>query len=176
MLKDLIIGSHVSFARAGVDVGGVIPSRTVMPTSDADYTSLGCAEDYEPKVDKEYIERRCPKTGGGKFRTRKKIPIKHSQVMAFSMQEWSKLTLVELLHNAETPNAAGEFVPNSRDEAVEGWLHVQNYDQNDDKILDMHVYVSLDVESYKFGENLDPYALMAEVLSSELNDGLATNL
>lgn len=176
MKKDLMIGTHLKFARAGVEVNGVTPSALVKPANDADYNvELGCVEDFDIKKEVSYIEKRCPVPGGGRYRTRKKIPVGQKMKFAFSMQQWSEFTLVELLYNAKTPNA-GNFKPNDRNVDVEGWLDIKKYDQNDDLILDLQVYISPDVESYKFDEKVDPYAFVAELLHSDLNDGDLTNL
>lgn len=176
-MKDLIIGSHLSFAREGELIDSITVAVDAKPDNDPaeNYTKLGCVEQYEPQTSRDIIERRCPKAGGGRYRTRKRIPVNQRMTLNFSMQEWDEMTLVELLHNADKPNA-GAFVPNSRDEMVRGWLHIQNYDQNDNLILDQYVWVELTIESYQFGEQLEPYALVAEVLESDLNSGDVTNL
>lgn len=93
----------------------------------------------------------------------------------FSLQEFDEMTLVELLRNANKP-VAGDYVPNSRDSSLRGWIKLQTYDQNDDLITAEDLWVDLSIEAYTFKEGLDPYALKAEVLHSELNSGALTNL
>ena len=177
MLKDLIIGAHIGFAREGDVVDTVTVAVDAKPDNDptTNYTPLGCVEQYEPTTSRDVIERRCPVAGGGRYRTRKRIPMNQKMTQNFSIQEWDEMTLVELLHNADKP-VAGAFTPNSRDEFVRGWLHIENFDQNDNLILDMYVWVELSIDSYQFGEKLDPYALKAELLESALNSGDVTNL
>lgn len=169
-MKDLIIGSHISFARESETSTDILK-----PEAGVAYTALGCVEQYDPQVTKDTVKRRCPADGGGKYSTRKNIVMNQEMEMNFSIQEWDEMTLVEILHNAETPTA-GAFVPNSRAENVRGWLHIENYDQNDEKILDMFVWCELSIDSYQFGETLDPYALRAEVLKSALNSGTVSNI
>lgn len=165
----------MSFARLGVLVDAVTPSALVQPSADTSYTVLGCIEDFEITPSSDYIERRCAPAGTGKFRTRTKVPISQKLNYAFSMQQWTEMTLVELLQNSD-PAASGVYTPNDRGAALEGWLRINAFDHNDVEILDTHILVQLDIGAYKFGENLDPYALTAELLYSSLNDGTATNL
>lgn len=170
-LKDLLIGSHISFAREGVDVGGITPAENTRPDDGPIYVALGCVEQYEPSFNQEFITRRCPVAGGGRYRTRKRIPISQELVHNLSMQEWNEFTFAELLLGGSTPDAQGVYKPGARTDTVRGWFHVTNYDQGDQLINDMFIWGEAEIASYQFGESIDPYTLQITQLANALNTG-----
>lgn len=175
MLKDLILGSHLFFAREGDLIDAVTVAVDAKPDAvpEANWQKFGTIEQFEPQNSQTFIERRAPSPG--RYRTRKKIPIAQKLMLNFSIQEWDQITLAELLFNANKP-MAGVFVPNSRVDGVRGWFKIQCYDQNDQTIVVMDVWGECTISSYQFKEGLDPYTLKVEVLQSDLNQGSITNL
>ena len=94
---------------------------------------------------------------------------------AFSLQQFTAMTFAELLLGGNKP-VAGVFVPGERSDLVRGWLIVQGYDQANLAIVTLNIWGEATIESYKFGERLDPYAVMIEQLYSPLNTGEIQNL
>ncbi|MEM1083221.1 MAG: hypothetical protein AAGI48_03795 [Verrucomicrobiota bacterium] len=178
-LKDLIVGSHIWFAREGSTVDSTAVVSTALPvfaTTKADWLQLGCVEQFEPNVSRNSVKRRCPQADGGKYGVRKEIVISSDLTLNFGLQEMEELNL-ELLFNSNTPDPGdGSFVPNAQGSLIEGWLHLDSYDQDNVKIVDLDAWVSLKQDSYQFGENLNPHTLIAEVLNNSLNNGNFTNI
>jgi len=174
-MKDLILGCHLLFAREGATIDDFVVSPTYKPDTDpeANYTVLPTVQDWEPKVSRSFVERRAPSPGI--YQTRKRIPISQKITHAFSLQEFSLMTFAELVLGGNAP-AAGVFVPGERTDLVRGWWIVQGYDQEDNKIITLNIWGEASVEGYKFGERLDPYAVMIEQLYSTLNTGLVETL
>lgn len=71
---------------------------------------------------------------------------------------------------------AGVFIPGERSELLRGWWIVQGYDQANDQIVALNIWGEARIDNYKFGERLDPYAVIIEQLYSPLNTGLISNL
>lgn len=174
-MKDLILGSHLFFAREGETIDAVVVAADAKPDVDPEtnFTKFGCVERFQPQNNKTEIPRRCPSPG--KYRTRKKIPLSQTLTLNFGIQEWDEMSLAELLMLGSKP-AGGVFVPNAQVDNVRGWLKIQSYDQTDALILAMDVWAEISIQAYQFEEGLEPYALVAEVLYSELNTGAITNL
>jgi hypothetical protein len=176
-MKDIIIGSHAWFAREGSLVDGDAVVSTALPnftTTKADWTQLGAIEQWEPRMEQNKVIRRSPVAGGGKYEDRKEFILDSRLTHAFAIQQFGELEF-EILANADGLTA-GAYVPNSRAEGIEGWLHRESYDQNGDLIDTSDTWVSLTMESFQFGENLNPHSLMARVLGNELNEGTIDNL
>lgn len=177
-LKDLIVGAHIWFARNGATIGAQTVSETVLPVfsaTKAQWLKLGSVEEFEPRKSQNVIERRAPISGGGRYETRRKIPLANKLELAFSLQEFEKINF-EMLFGAASIGGSGDFVPNSRRDFVRGWLHLENCDQENNKLVDLDAWVELDQEPFRFGEHLNPHALIAEVLGNTLNAGVLTNL
>lgn len=174
-MKDLIIGSHLLFAREGDVIDSVTVSATGKPDTDpeANYTVFPTIEAWEPKITRNMVTRRAPSPG--QYQTRKKIQLSSTITHAFSLQEFTELTLAELILGGNKP-VAGVFAPGARSELLRGWWIVQGYDQANDRIITLNIWGEATIESYRFGENLNPYALVIEQLYSALNTGLAENL
>jgi len=178
-LKDIILGSNIWFAREGTTVGGVVVSASALPvfsSTKADWQKLGSVEHWDPKTANTYVDRRAAPAGTGKYQTRARLLLSSKLSHAFSLQEFSALEFELLLNAASIAPSTGAYTPNSRGSALVGWLHLENYDQNNVKILDDDSWVQLDVQSYSFGEKLDPHTLMAEVLYNSLNAGHLTGM
>jgi len=166
-MKDLILGANVWFARLGSTVNSAAVVPTVLPvfsTTKADWTKLGSVEQWEAPA------------GFGKYQTRKIFQLGSTLTHAFGLQEFRRLEFELLLNAASVHVSTGAYVPNSRGTQMEGWMHVENYDQEDVKILEEDAWVSLSIDSFQFGENLNPHTVMAEVLFNSLNAGVITNL
>lgn len=174
-MKDLILGNHLLFAREGDVIDGVTVSSTAKPdtTPEANYTVFPTVQDWEPRTERNMVTRRAPSPG--QYRTRKKILLGTTRTHAFSLQEFTELTLAELILGGNKP-VAGVFVPGERSELLRGWWILQGYDQNNDKIVTLNIWGEAMIDSYKFGENLDPYALIIEELYSPLTTGQVENL
>lgn len=175
-MKDLILGSHLFFAREGDVIDSVTVAHDAKPDVDPEtnFTKLGCIEMFEPtKEGFTEIVRRCPSPG--RYADRKILQTGGTLVFNFSVQQWDEMTLAEMLFNADKPQG-GVFVPNSRREDVRGWFKIQAYDQNDQMIVAMDIWGSAKIDSYQFNEGADPYALQIRMLHSELNEGAITNL
>lgn len=174
-MKDLILGSHLLFAREGETIDGFVVSPTYKPDTDpeANYTRFPTVEAWEPKIARNMVTRRAPSPG--QYQTRKKIQISSTITHAFSLQEFTETTLAELILGGNKP-VAGVFVPGERSDLLRGWWIVQGYDQANDKIITLNIWGEATIESYRFGEKLDTYALVIEQLYSALNTGLAENL
>ena len=175
-MKDLILGSHLFFAREGETIDSVVVAHDAKPDVDPEtnWTKLGCIEQFEPTRDGgSEIIRRCPSPG--RYADRKILQTGGTLVYNFSVQQWDELTLAEMLFNADQP-IGGVFVPNSRREDVRGWWKIQAYDQNDQLIIAMDIWGSAKIESYQFAEGADAYALQIRQLHSELNEGALTNV
>lgn len=174
-MKDLIIGSHLLFARAGTVIDGVTVGPEAKPdtTPATNYTKLPTVQDWEPKTTRQIVKRRAPSPG--KYRDRRSITLSTSTDHAFSLQEWSEMTFAELLLGGNKP-VSGVFVPGEREELVTGWWIVQGYDQNDDLIVALNIYGEARIDGYKFGERLDPYALIITQLYSSIATGEISNL
>ena len=178
-LKDIILGSNIWFAREGTTVGGVVVSASALPvfsSTKADWLKLGSVEHWDPKPTNTYVDRRAAPAGHGKYQTRARILLSSKLAHAFAIQEFCALEFELLLNAASVAPTTGAYTPNSRGAALVGWLHLENYDQNDVKTLDDDSWVQLGMESYQFGEKLDPHTLMAEVLYNSLNAGHLTGL
>lgn len=174
-MKDLILGCHLLFAREGDTIDTLVVSSTVKPdtTPPENYTTFPTVEDWEPKVNRQFVERRAPSPG--QYQTRKKIPLRTTTTHAFSLQEFTQTTLAELLLGGNKP-VAGVFIPGERSELLRGWWIVQGYDQANDQIVALNIWGEARIDNYKFGERLDPYAVIIEQLYSPLNTGLISNL
>jgi hypothetical protein len=176
-MKDLILGSHLLFAREGETIDSVLVSATARPDTDptTNYIKFPTVEDWEPKFTQQFATRRSPSPG--RYQTRKKIPLSSTMTHAFSLQEFTKTTLAELVLGGGVPNSStGIFVPGSRADSLRGWWIIQAYDQNQSPIIVLNIWGEATIEGYKFGERLDPYALVIEQLYSPLTTGTITNL
>lgn len=176
-LKDVILGSHIWFAREGSTVNSLAVVSTTLPvfaSTKADWLQLGSVEQFEPRKTQTNVERRAPITNGGRYELRKKIPLQSKLLLAFGVQEFNMINF-EMLFGANEPSS-GVFTPNSRRELITGWLHLDAYDQENDKIINLDAWCELDQEPFQFGENLNPHALVAEVLGNTLNSGIFTNI
>ncbi|MCW1913736.1 hypothetical protein OJ996_09130 [Luteolibacter sp. GHJ8] len=174
-MKDIILGPHLLFARDGDEIDGVTVSAEAKPdtTPSSNYTKVASCEGWEPRRSVERITRRAPNPG--RYGDRKTILTNKQMEYAFDLQEWSEMTLAELLLGGEKP-VAGVFVPNASEEDLRGWWIVQGYDQEDNLIVALNVWGEARVEQYKFGETLNPYALIVKQLNSTLNTGEVSNL
>ncbi|MFC5049247.1 hypothetical protein ACFPK9_01255 [Rubritalea spongiae] len=176
-LVDILPGSQISIAREGETIDAITVAVDAFPDTDpsTNYTNLGTVEQFEPTKSETVIKRRASRDGAA-YRTRKTVRTNKELVWNFTLQEWSELTLVELLLDSNTP-VAGDFVPGDRTDPVRCVLRVENFNTiTGNKILDMFVWAELSVGTYQFKEGVDPYALQVEVLDSELNSGIVTNL
>lgn len=174
-MKDLILGNHLLFARAGdvIDAVTVGPNARPDTTPASNYITLPTVEDWEPKIDREIVKRRAPSPG--KYQDRASILLNQTIEHAFSLQEWSEMTFAELLLGGNKP-VSGVFVPGDRSELLTGWWIVQGYDQDNELIVALNIYGEARIDSYKFGETLDPYALIITQLYSPLTTGEISNL
>lgn len=174
-MKDLILGNHLLFAREGDVIDTVTVSSSAKPDTvpEENYLIMPTVEDWEPKVNRNFVERRAPSPG--QYQTRKKIPLRTTVTHAFSLQEFTEMTLAELLLGGNKP-VAGVFVPGERSELLRGWWIVQAYDQENDLTVALNIWGEARIDSYKFGENLNPYALIIEQLYSPLTAGEISNL
>lgn len=86
--------------------------------------------------------------------------------------------LFELLFGADAiASPAGTFVPGTMTEPIGGWLYLDAFSHEDQRIVAGAVRVELTVDAFKFGENLNAHALLAEVIvGNELNEHTLTNL
>jgi len=178
-MKDLLLGTHIYFARKGSTVDGDTVSASARPDfvgNEADIPKLGSVVQWEPKRDKTQVKLRSPKLNGGGYELRKTFNLSNELTHAFSLQEFSKIEFEILLNAAAIAPTTGAYVPNSRTEEIEGWLYLIANDQDQLKIVDEGSWVSLSMDSYQFKEGLDPHALMASVLGNSLNAGTLTNL
>lgn len=178
-MKDLILGSNIWFAREGSTVDAVVVTSAALPvfaTTKADWTKLGSVEQWEPKREQTVVKRRAAPEGFGKYQVRKVFQLSSALTHAFGLQEFTKTEFEILLNAASVDPGTGAYVPNSRGQQIEGWLHLESYDHEDNIIVSEDAWVSLSVESFQFGENLNPHTLMAEVLVNSLNAGFITNL
>jgi hypothetical protein len=173
-VKDLILGNNLLFARTGDVIGGVTVGPEARPDTDpGNYTKFPTVEDWEPKISREIIKRRAPSPG--KYQDRASILLNQTIEHAFSLQEWTELTFAELLLGGNKP-VAGVFTPGERTELVTGWWLVQGYDQTNQPIVVLNVYGEARIDSYKFAEKLDPYALVITQLYSSITAGEVSNL
>jgi hypothetical protein len=173
-VKDLIIGSHLLFARSGKVIEGIPVGPEAMPdTSPGNYTMFPTIENWAPKVNRNIVKRRAPSPG--KYKDRKSIVVSTSVEHAFSLQEFTETTMAELVLGGEEP-VAGVFVPGDASELLTGWWIVQAYDQSDDLIVALNVWGEARCDGYTFKEGLDPYAIIITQLASTLNTGAVTNL
>lgn len=174
-MKDIILGLHLYFARAGAVIDTVTVSAAAKPDTDpeANYTKVASVEDWEPTFTPKIVTRRSPSPG--RYQDRASIMTSSEMTYALSLQEWTEMTFAELLLGGNTP-ASGVFVPGSRTELLTGWWLMQGYDQNDDAIITLNVWGEATIKPYKFGEKLDAYALQIRQLYSALNTGEAENL
>lgn len=174
-MKDLILGNHLLFAREGDTIDGSVVSASYKPdtTPEENYIKLPTVEAWEPKINRTFVTRREPSPGI--YRTRKKIPVSQTITHAFSLQEWSEMTFAEMLLGGNKP-VSGVFVTGERTDLVRGWWIVQGYDQANDKIITLNIWGEANIESYKFGEKLDPYAMIIEELYSAFNTSKVENL
>lgn len=178
-MKDLILGANIWFARLNSTVNAVTVSPAALPvfaSTKADWTKLGSVEQWEPQREQNLIKRRAAPEGKGKYQTRKIFQLGSTLMHAFGLQEFRKLEFEMLLNAAEIDASTGVYVPNSRGSQIEGWLHLENYDQHDVKIIEEDSWVSLSIQQFQFGENLNPHTLMAEVLVNSLNAGKVLNI
>jgi len=178
-LKDIILGSHLWFARDGATIDATTVDKDTLPvfsSTKAEWLALGSVEEFEPQHTKNMIKRRAPITDGGRYETRVKIPLESELMLAFSLQEFEQINF-EMLFGADGIDAGdGSFVPNSRRTQIIGWLHLDAYDQENDQIVELDAWCELDQQPFRFGENLNTHALTAEVLGNSLNSGILTNL
>jgi hypothetical protein len=174
-MKDLILGSHLLFAREGATIDAITVSATAKPDTDpeSNYTRFPTIQDWEPRFTRNTVKRRAPSPG--KYQTRKNIQLGSTLIHNFSLQEFTETTFAELVLGGTTP-AAGVFVPGESTDYLRGWWIVQSYDQNDDAIVTLNIWGEASIGQYKFGESLDPYALVIEQLYSPLTTGEIENL
>jgi hypothetical protein len=179
-MKDLILGVHLWFARDGATIDGDVVDEATLPdfaTTEDEWLKLPSVEGFEVRFNKQVVKRRAPVAGGGRFGVRKTIPISTELTYAFDVQEWSKM-LFELLFGADAiASPAGTFVPGTMTEPIGGWLYLDAFSHEDQRIVAGAVRVELTVDAFKFGENLNAHALLAEVIvGNELNEHTLTNL
>lgn len=178
-MKDIIGGAHAWLARDGVTIGGDVVNEETLPdftTTEAEWLKLPSVEGFEVKFNKNTVKRRAPVTGGGRYGVRKTIQLGTELTYAFDLQEWDALTM-EMLFGADAIGVGGAFKPGLQLDPIAGFLHVKLYDQSDTLIIAGAVRVELSVDAFKFGENLNPHALMAEVIvGNALNTHALTNL
>lgn len=174
-MKDLILGNHLLFAREGDTIDSITVSSTAKPDNDPtnNWLKLPTVEAFEPRSERTFVDRRAPSPG--RYQTRRRIPISQRLTLNFSLQEWTEMTFAEMLLGGTRP-AMGIFEPNGTGESVRGWWQIQSFDQLNTPILVMDVWGEATIETYRFGENLDPYALVLEVLYSPLNVGEILNM
>lgn len=173
-MKDLIIGSHLLFARKDKVIEGIPVGPEAMPdTSPGNYIQFPTIENWAPKVNRQIVKRRKP--APGKYKNRASIVVSSDVEHAFSLQEFTMTTLAELVLGGEEP-VGGVFVPGDASELLTGWWIVQAYDQHDDLIVALNVWGEARCDGYTFREGLDPYAIIISQLDSSLNTGAITNL
>lgn len=174
-MKDLILGTHLLFARAGDTIDGIVVSSTAKPdtTPEENYTKVASVEDWEPMFQPKIVTRRSPTPG--RYQDRASIMTSSEMTYAISLQEWTEMTFAELCLGGNKP-VAGVFVPGSQTSLLTGWWIMQGYDQNDLPIVTLNVWAEATLKPYKFGEKLDAYALNLRQLYSSLNTGEAENL
>lgn len=174
-MKDLILGLHLRLARAGKVIDGVTVSESAKPDGvpDENYTVVASVQAWQPKRTVNRIVRRSPSIG--KYEDRATFLTNKQMEYAFDLQEWGEMSFAELLLGGNEP-VDGVFVPNEADEDVKGWWMIMGYDQDDNQIVALNIWGEARVEPYKFGETLNPYALIVRQLKSSLNVGEVSNL
>jgi hypothetical protein len=179
-MKDLILGVHLWFARDGETIDGDVVDAATLPdfaTTNDEWLKLPSVEGFEPRFKNQVIKRRSPVAGGGRFGVRKTIPISTELTYAFDVQEWDKLHMELLFGTAAIASPAGNFAPGTMIKPVAGWLYLDAFSHEDQRIIAGAVRVELTVDAFKFGENLNAHALIAEVIvGNELNEHTLTNL
>lgn len=174
-MKDIILGNHLRFARAGKVIDGVTVGPEAKPDTDpsTNYTKIATVETWQPRRTVTRVNRREPAPGG--YQDKPPILFNKQIEYAFGLQEWSDLTLAEMLLGGKEP-VAGLFVPNDASEDVTGWWIMQGYKQDNEPVYALNVYGAARVEPYTFGEKLDPFALIIRQTVSTLNTGETSNL
>ena len=179
-MKDLILGIHVWFARDGATIDGdVVDSATLsdFATTNDEWLQLPTVTAFEVRFNKQVVKRRGPVPGGGRFAVRKTIPISTELTYAFDVQEWDKLHMELLFGAAAITSPSGTFVPGTMTAPVAGWLYMDAFSHEQQRIVAGAVRAELTVDAFKFGENLNDHALLAEVIvGNELNEHTLTNL
>ncbi|MBK1884884.1 hypothetical protein JIN85_20910, partial [Luteolibacter pohnpeiensis] len=176
-MKDLVLGSHLWFARLGSTIDGTVVTESAVPifaTTKAEWLKLPSCEQWEPRPPSNFVSRRAPGTGTGTYGVRTRIPLGGDDFThAFNVQEFGKLDFELLLNAASVDQATGAYVTNTKVEPVVGWLHRQAL--HGETIIDeADELVQLTSEAFQFGENLNPHALIATVLNNTLNAGKIT--
>lgn len=176
-MKDLIIGSHAFFIPEGTVIDGVTVARDAKPDAspETNWTDfkIGSVERLQVQNTGTAVDRWAPNPGV--YQIRKRLMTQRQITYTLGLQEWDELTLVRLLFGGGEPSG-GVFVPGSQQNDVEGWLKIQSYDQNNDIILTIDTWTAIRVEDFTFQNSVEPYNLIGQVLSSELNVGQLQNL
>lgn len=137
-MRALKLVPHCWFARAGTTIDSVAVAREAKPDMDpsTNWTSLGIIASLGIGQDSAVID--VDKGQPGKVMPYDKISDRLAMTYTGELIELSELA-VELIYGTAAA-VATTFQPGHRGALVQGWLHVQAYDELDAEILNFDVY------------------------------------
>lgn len=172
--KPRIIGNHAYFFREGKDF--TVPaagtaSRTSKPGADNGWADFGVINNVDVTADGDDKEIYTPSPGQLRLydvlRTKRKLTIKFEceelQLMSFELAFGSQALEADEDAIQYNPLKGGE---------IKGWLKVEQYDQNDQLVNTVDVYVYLKPSgAMSFNDDVAKTSMEALVLHSNLNSG-----
>lgn len=177
-MQDLIIGNNWSFVRGGDFIDGATVSATAKPDIDpVGNWNVGPTierSQFRPIVGTR-VTRRSPNPGA--YGVRSTFSLNRGLQIQLSLQQFSPLAFELLFLAPGKVVADSAFIPATKGlEDNTLWAKFQAYDQDNEAKFSMDVWCSATIEPVTFGENLDPYALVLQVLDSDLNTAVIQNL
>lgn len=177
MIKDtIVVGSHAFFFPAGsaftLPANGV-SSRTAKPGStDTGWINLGVSE-WTKQNTGTTADIKAPAPG---IRVLwKKVPTSRGLKLKGKLKEMQNLVWKLLLSTAplpQSPDAGGQYNPMGGDPLVEGWLQIQQYNQYNQLVNTMDVFVAMTLPGdVSFGEAPLEVDVECDCYWSALNTG-----
>lgn len=178
MIKDrIVVGSHAHFFATGlaytIPNPGGNASRTAKPgPTDPAWLDLG-EGDWKKSNTGKTVDFMAPAPGIRVLK--KKIPTTRGLKLKGKLMEVQNLIWQMLLSTATLPASpaeGGQYNPLAGDPFVEGWLKIQQYNQANELINTMDVFVVMNIPGdVDFGEGPVDIDVEADVCQSTLNSG-----
>jgi len=178
-LRNLVLGSHLLFAREGTVIGVAPDSHTVGKTYKPDveeaapyvnWVDIGTVQDFQPTSKDNAFDIIAPSPGA--YRRTDEIVVGATLDLAFSLFDTSELFFESTLLAGSPITAA--YNPATGTGRIRGWFKCQQYDQGDALVNVFDVYGAGMFKSDKQGNKLIIATLNIKVLYSALQSGNLT--
>lgn len=170
----IVLTTHLFFARRGDSIDSVTVAREAKPdvSPESNWTDLGIVATYN--VEDTGTTEDILKGNPGVVSLYDVLKLTDGRTVTCEMVEMNALA-VQALYNSG--NITTTFVPGSAGRHLQGWLKVQQYNQDNELVVAMDIWADIQLTSLSSGlGQRTGYTLAFRQLYSTLNTGNLSNL